>query len=102
VGTPLIEQWDATRDLLVLLEGTAEVIRDGRHVRDVPKGDFVGEIAALGWHAGYTYARTATVVATSPVRLLVIPGAIVPDLVRGLPVVEGRLRAAIGERLSTL
>jgi aromatic-L-amino-acid/L-tryptophan decarboxylase len=102
VGTPLIEQWDATRDLLVLLEGTAEVIRDGRHIRDVPKGDFVGEIAALGWHAGYTYARTATVVATSPVRLLVIPGAIVPDLVRDLPAVEGRLRAAIGERLSTL
>jgi glutamate/tyrosine decarboxylase-like PLP-dependent enzyme len=102
VGTPLIEQWDATRDLLVLLEGTAEVIRDGRHVRDVPTGDFVGEIAALGWHAGYTYARTATVVATSPVRLLVVPGAIVPDLVRDLPVVEARLRAAVGERLSTL
>lgn len=98
-GAALIEQWDVTRDLLVLLEGSADVLDDGRRLRQVPTGDFVGEIAALGWHAGFTYPRTASVVATAPVRLLVIPGETVDDLARHVPVFGERLRAAAKARL---
>jgi glutamate/tyrosine decarboxylase-like PLP-dependent enzyme len=101
-GRPLIEQWDNTQELLVLLEGTAEVRTGDRHLRDVPTGDFVGEIAAMGWNAGFTYPRTATVTATSPVRLLVIPSGLAPRLARDLPVVGERLRRAVKERLPTV
>jgi CRP-like cAMP-binding protein len=86
----------------VLLEGTAEVRTGDRHLRDVPTGDFVGEIAAMGWNAGFTYPRTATVTATSPVRLLVIPSGLAPRLARDLPVVGERLRRAVKERLPTV
>ena len=86
----------------MLLEGTAEVRTGDRHLRDVPTGDFVGEIAAMGWNAGFTYPRTATVTATSPVRLLVIPSGLAPLLARDLPVVGERLRRAVKERLPTV
>jgi CRP-like cAMP-binding protein len=101
-GDPLIEQWANSRELLVLLDGTAEVRIDEQHLRDVPTGDFVGEIAALEWHAGFTYPRTATVIATSPVRLLVIPSGLAPSLAKDLPLVGERLRTAVRERLPTV
>lgn len=102
-GEPLIAQWDNSRELLVLLEGTAHVVDGGgRVLREVPTGDFVGEIAALEWHAGFTYTRTATVVATSPVRLLVIPEGTVPVLARDLPLVGVRLREAMKAHLPTV
>jgi glutamate/tyrosine decarboxylase-like PLP-dependent enzyme len=101
-GDPLIEQWENSRELLVLLDGTAEVRSGEHHLRDVPTGDFVGEIAALEWHAGFTYPRTAAVTATSPVRLLVIPSGLAPRLAKDLPVVGERLRAALKERLPTV
>jgi aromatic-L-amino-acid decarboxylase len=101
-GGHLIEQWDATRELLILLDGTAEVLVDERRVAAVHAGDFVGEIAALEWHEGYTYPRTAAIVATSPVRLFVIPGGIAPRIARDFPVVGSRLTAAINERLARL
>lgn len=102
-GEPLIAQWDNSRELLVLLEGSARVVAaDGRVLREVPAGDFVGEIAALEWHAGFTYTRTATVVATTPVRLLVIPEGTVPVLARDLPLVGDRLRAALKAHLPTV
>jgi glutamate/tyrosine decarboxylase-like PLP-dependent enzyme len=101
-GDPLIERWANSRELLVLLEGTAEVRNGEQHLRDVPTGDFVGEIAALEWHAGFTYPRTATVTATSPVRLLVIPSGLAPRLAKDLPAVGERMRAAVKERLPTV
>ena len=101
-GEPLIEQWDDSRELLVLVEGTARVMAGDALLRDVPEGDFVGEIAALEWHAGFTYSRTATVVATSPVRLLVIPEGTVPTLVGEIPAIGDRLRAAAKAHLPTV
>jgi hypothetical protein len=102
-GEPLIAQWDNSRELLVLLEGAARVLGAGGEVlREVPTGDFVGEIAALEWHAGFTYTRTATVIATSPVRLLVIPEGTVPVLARDVPVIGERLRAAMKDHLPTV
>ena len=101
-GDPLIEQWENSRDLLVLLEGTAEARSGERHLRDVSTGDFVGEIAALEWHEGFTYPRTATVIATSAVRLLVLPSGVAPRLAKDLPIVGERLRAAVKERLPTI
>ena len=51
--------------LFAIEEGTADVICDGEKLRTVSAGDVIGEIAVLA--AG---RRSATVVATSPMRLI--------------------------------
>jgi CRP-like cAMP-binding protein len=48
-------------------EGTAEVVRDGERLRTLQAGDVVGEVAVL--HSG---RRSATVVATTPMRLITL------------------------------
>jgi selenocysteine lyase/cysteine desulfurase len=63
-------RWDAARDFYVVLEGTAEVERGGARVAELGPGDFFGELSALDWGAGYGHARSATVTATAPLRLL--------------------------------
>lgn len=54
----------------VVLEGTVEVTQDGRHLTDLGPGDFFGGIALLE-----AARRTATVVATTPARAVVMHGA---------------------------
>jgi CRP-like cAMP-binding protein len=62
-------------------------------------GDFFGELAALDWGAGYGYTRLATVVATSPARLVVVPPDVFNRLVREVPDFERRIGEAVRERL---
>jgi CRP-like cAMP-binding protein len=54
-------------DLMIVLEGAAEVTRDGKHLADLGAGDFFGEISLLDGGP-----RTATVTASTPMRTLVI------------------------------
>ncbi len=100
-GEALIQRWETTRELLVILEGTVEV-QQGEHRRPLGAGDIVGEIAALGWQGGFSYPRTATVVASSAVRLMVIPGGAVAGLTSAVPVLGQRLRASARERLQRM
>ena len=51
----------------MLLEGEADVTKDGQSINKLGAGDFFGEIALVS-----DSPRTATVTATSPVRALVI------------------------------
>lgn len=55
--------------LVVLLTGRARVLVDGAFRRELLPGDAFGEIAVL-----HGVARTATVVASEPCRLLALPG----------------------------
>ncbi|HSC90610.1 MAG TPA: aminotransferase class V-fold PLP-dependent enzyme [Gaiellaceae bacterium] len=98
-GETVVEQWSASRDFFVLLEGTVDVLVEGVRVRELGPGDFFGELAALDWGAGYGYPRLASVVATSPLRLLVFRDGALNELVRTLPSVEREIRAAVRERL---
>lgn len=71
-GETLIEQWDTSRDFFVVLEGTFSV-RDGdRDLSNVTVGDFVGELAALDWGAGYGAVRMAEVQALTHGTVLVV------------------------------
>jgi aromatic-L-amino-acid/L-tryptophan decarboxylase len=98
-GATIVEQWGAERDFYVLLAGTAEVLVDRERVRALGPGDFFGELAALEWDAGYGYPRLATVVATSPVSLLVFRAGCLNVLVGAFPSVEREIRAAVRDRL---
>ena len=98
-GETIVAQWDVSRDLFVILEGSAEVLIDGARRRELHAGDFFGELGALDWGAGYAYSRTATVRASSQMRLLVISPEELHRLVDELPAIETRLRASMRQHL---
>jgi CRP-like cAMP-binding protein len=100
-GEPLIERWHGTRHLYVIVEGSVE-IRAGSHHFTRGPGDFFGEVAALDWGAGFGYARTATVVAATPLRALVLAPEALGALLGRAPEVERTLRAAAHDRLTRI
>jgi aromatic-L-amino-acid/L-tryptophan decarboxylase len=101
-GTPIVERWDYGRDFFLLLEGSAEVHRDGVRLATIGAGDFFGELAALDWGASFGYPRLATVIAASPVRLLVIAAEPFNALVAASPEVASQIQHAIRQRLPGL
>jgi aromatic-L-amino-acid/L-tryptophan decarboxylase len=98
-GEVICEQWSGSRDFYVIREGLVEVVADGRSVAEMGPGEFFGELAALDWGAGYGYPRLASVVAASPVRLLVFSSEALNLLIREFPSVEEEIRSALAERL---
>ncbi len=93
-GDELTQQGSQGRELIVLVEGTAEVRRDGEVVRTLGAGDFVGEIALVTGEA-----RTATVVATSVVRALVVTDRAFRLLLRDSPSIHDKVDRAVQERM---
>jgi CRP/FNR family transcriptional regulator, cyclic AMP receptor protein len=93
-GRELTPEGAAGYTFFVVEEGSAEVRRDGEAIRDLGPGDFFGEIAILDGGR-----RTASVVAVSPMRLLVIFGADFRRLETELPGVAAAVKATMDERL---
>jgi CRP/FNR family transcriptional regulator, cyclic AMP receptor protein len=94
-GKELTRQGGPGREFFVLIEGAADVVKDGKKVNSLEGGDFFGEIA-LVHHA----PRTATVVATSPVRALVITERNFRRLLEGSPEIQRKVMVALAERLA--
>lgn len=92
-GKPLIEQGAFPHEFFVLQEGTAEVTHDGQHLADLGPGDFFGEIALVEHHR-----RTASVVTTSPSRVIVMTTREFEAMERELPEVAERIRATMVAR----
>jgi len=92
--------------LYVIESGTADVVINGETVGTVGAGDVVGEMAVLvsppDWSARPREAigglRTASVVATSPMRLIALFKRDVWALDRRAPIMTQRLRAVLDER----
>jgi selenocysteine lyase/cysteine desulfurase len=97
-GETVVEQWGSERDFYVIADGTADVFLGDEHVATLDPGDFFGELAALDWGAGYGYSRLATVVAGSPLHLLVFADGALAELMC-FPSIERQIRAAVQERL---
>src|SRR3954469_19467769 len=83
------------REFFVLLEGTADVKKNSRKVNTLGPGDFFGEIALVSREP-----RTATVIATSPVRALVITDRSFRRLLDDSPQVQTKVMEAMAERLA--
>src|SRR5438876_552191 len=66
-GRDLCREGASGGEFFVILTGTAEVRRQGRHLRELGPGDFFGEIALLDGGP-----RTATVTALGPMKCLVL------------------------------
>ena len=79
----------------MLVEGTAEVRKANRRVNMLGPGDFFGEISLIR-HT----PRTATVVATSPVRTLVITERSFRALLEHQPGIQTKVMSALAARLA--
>jgi CRP/FNR family transcriptional regulator, cyclic AMP receptor protein len=66
-GKVLTRQGAPGREFFVILEGTVDVVRDGKTINELGAGEFFGELALIS-----NIPRTATVTATSPIRALVV------------------------------
>ena len=78
----------------VIEEGTATVTHGDETLAEFGPGDFFGEAAIFS-----TIRRTATVTATSDMRLLVIFGADFAKLCEDIPALHDRIEAALEARL---
>jgi CRP-like cAMP-binding protein len=92
-GAALANAGDLGHALFVVEEGAADVVADGTKIGNVGPGDLVGEVAVL--RSG---RRTATVVATSPMRVLALFKRDVWALERTAPEASRRIRSALDER----
>lgn len=94
-GKEMTRQGERGREFFVLLEGDADVVKDGRSINRLGSGDFFGEIALVS-----DTPRTATVTATSPVRALVITDRSFRRLMEDQPEIQGKVLAALAARLA--
>ena len=89
-GTVLTRQGDRGREFFVLIDGEAEVRRNGRKRATIKSGDFFGEIALVS-----DRPRTAT----KPVRVLVITDASFRAVLLRTPEIGLKILAAFAERV---
>ena len=92
-GDYVIQQGDLSYKFYVILEGTAAVEREGEHLADLGPGDFFGEMGIVG-HS----RRNADVVATSPMRMVVLVGWDLRTLMDQFPRLRRRIQHAIVDR----
>lgn len=94
-GKHLADQGDFAHEFFVIEQGTAEVKQDGKTIHSLGPGDFFGEIALVE-----TQRRTASVVATSPMTLIVMSSRAFSTMQSDLPEAAAQVRSKLEERLS--
>jgi CRP-like cAMP-binding protein len=93
-GDTLTTEGEFGHCLFAVETGTADVLTDGQVVGSVGPGDVVGEVAVVA-----SGRRTATIVATSPMRLITLFKRDVWALERSAPQVAERLRELLSQHL---
>jgi CRP-like cAMP-binding protein len=94
-GKTIIREGGFSNDFYVIDEGTARVERDGEQVAELGPGDIFGEQGLLEQQP-----RSASVVATSPVRLIKIEHWELSRMRQSMPDVVEQLRRKVEERSS--
>ena len=93
--TSVFEQGKKGREFCILVAGEVEIRQGTRLLRVLSAGDFFGEIALI-----LDAPRSATVIATSDVRLLVIDQAAFRRLLREAPSIQENVLEALASRLA--
>ncbi len=94
-GKEMTHEGGPGREFFVLIDGEAAVTKRNRRINRMGPGDFFGEIALLR-----DTPRTATVVAETPVRALVITARNFRTLLDHSPQIQGKVLSALAARLS--
>ena len=92
-GKELLHEGEFAYEFMVVQDGQAEVTREGEHIADLGPGDFLGEIAALE-----DGKRNASVVASSPMCLIVMTAHDMRQLAKSIPEFGEKLRATAEQR----
>jgi CRP/FNR family transcriptional regulator, cyclic AMP receptor protein len=93
-GKVLMRQGESGSDMMVLINGTVAIERDGARVNTLGAGDFFGEIALIDGGP-----RTATVTTEEPSRLLVITRHDFRSMMEEFPDVETQVLSALAHRI---
>jgi CRP-like cAMP-binding protein len=94
-GKTLITEGERGREFFALLDGSVEVRRKGRKVREMGPGEFFGEIALVA-----DAPRTATVRTTAPSRALVVVDRDFRSLLERSPGTQSKVLTALARRLA--
>jgi CRP/FNR family cyclic AMP-dependent transcriptional regulator len=92
-GAAIVKEGDYANAFMAIEEGTARVTRDGEHVGDLGPGDIFGEVGLIEREK-----RTATVEATSRVRLIKIEHWELQRMKKKLPDVYEKIAKLATER----
>ena len=93
-GKELCKEGELGQEFFVILEGEAEVTKNGEHLATRSTGEFFGEIALL-----QEAPRMATVTARTPLRFFVLTRKDFRHLIRDNPDVERKVLQALARRL---
>ena len=94
-GKVMAKEGDRGREFFVLLEGEADVTKGDTSINTMREGDFFGEIALVT-----RMPRTASVTATTDVRVLVITERDFGALLKHSPEVGRGVAEALAERIA--
>ncbi len=92
-GNVLVREGDYSYQFVAIEEGSAKVTRGGETLAELGPGDFFGEIGLLE-----KSFRTATVEATSPMRLITLTGWDMARVEKAMPEAIEQLHRTIEER----
>jgi CRP/FNR family cyclic AMP-dependent transcriptional regulator len=103
VGDELVRQGTPGESFIIIVTGRALVDRDGKQLRELGPGDFLGEISLIDGSP-----RTATVTALDPIHALIVQREGFLELIDRIPVfrlevlncLTQRIRATVADPLS--
>jgi CRP/FNR family transcriptional regulator, cyclic AMP receptor protein len=93
-GRTLAKQGELGREFVVIVDGKAEVTRDGTQIGVVGPGSFFGEMSLLDGKP-----RTATVTTVEPTHVLVMTAAAFNSVVATMPSVDRKMLMVLTDRL---
>ena len=93
-GRALATQGARGAEFVVIVDGSADVAKNGRKINQLRSGDFLGEIALFSGAL-----RTATVTTTSETRILVLTDRSFRRLTGEMPSIQASILRALSERL---
>ena len=94
-GTVLAQEGRLAYEFFAIKDGTAEVKLGGERAAVLGPGDFFGEIGLLSGDR-----RVASVVATTPMSLVVLTGSQLRAIDSRMPGVADRIRSAMAQRIA--
>jgi CRP-like cAMP-binding protein len=94
VGKELTTQGELGRHFMVIVEGEAEVTRDGTQIARLGPGSFFGEMSLLDGQP-----RTATVTTVEPTRVLMLTTEAFSGALAAMPSVDRKMLTVLAARL---
>jgi CRP-like cAMP-binding protein len=94
VGKELTTQGELGRHFMVIVEGEAEVTRDGTQIARLGPGSFFGEMSLLDGQP-----RTATVTTVEPTRVLMLTTDAFNGALAAMPSVDRKMLTVLAARL---